>query len=289
MPAMTQTRAPVPISRAIDPDALCHNNPCDAVRVLGSFWPHSRNSFESHIVKGFKECVPVTAFEPGISALCEFYAELMIGTVGGFKFDSVVRVLSSSEKEPEAHRPQSLLADAVCRRTGARNFTHLFFKSESRPPMRTVEHLSGSEALKNRIRYAAQDLFIKPFDLGGTVMLIDDIMNTGASARVYAHALKSFAGVERVVAVNLAATRFKRGKDGYGMLSLDLSRLCDHGALSPAWVDSAGVFHQGPDCRFIEGSTSPELQFIAERKSSPCPVCHASPTQPRKWWQVFSK
>ena len=166
--------------------------------------------------------MPVTDFEPGISALCEFYANLVIGAVAGFKLDSVVRVLSSSEKEPDALRPQSLLADAVCRRIGARNFTHLFFKSESRPPMRTVEHLSGPEALKNRIRYAAQNLFIKPFDLGGTVLLIDDIMNTGASMRVYAHALKSFAGVDRVIAVNLAATRFNAAKTATGA-HLDLA------------------------------------------------------------------
>ena len=219
--------------------------------------------------------MPVTDFEPGISALCEFYANLVIGAVAGFKLDSVVRVLSSSEKEPDALRPQSLLADAVCRRIGARNFTHLFFKSESRPPMRTVEHLSGPEALKNRIRYAAQNLFIKPFDLGGTVLLIDDIMNTGASMRVYAHALKSFAGVDRVIAVNLAATRFNAARTATGA-HLDLARK------RPPRPQLCGSTPPGvpPKSRlpFNRRLTSPEIQFIAERKSiAPLPSS-ASPT-----------
>lgn len=139
---------PVALRRAIDVDALCREDPCDSVHILGSFWPNSRASFESHIVKSFKECVPVNSFQPHISQLSDFYAGLVLKSVEGTGLDWVVRVLGSAEREPEANRPLSLLADLICKQTGARELTHLFYRSDSRPAMRLVSHLSGADALK---------------------------------------------------------------------------------------------------------------------------------------------
>ena len=233
-------RTPVAL-RCGDFEGICRENPCDRVRLLGSFWPNSASSFESHVVKGFKECLPARDFEPWISQLCEFYAELVMEAAGG-GFEWVARVLSSAETAPDESRPQHLLEEMVCRRSGARSVTKLFFKTETRPPMRFVERLSGREALHGRVRYASADLFVRPAQLGGRVLLLDDILNTGASIRVYAAALKTHAGAREVHCVNLAATRFAGGRDSLGMLKLDTSGIERRPGLGQVWLDGGGLF-----------------------------------------------
>ena len=46
--------------------------------------------------------------------------------------------------------------------------------------MRFVKRLSAG-SMEARMRYAAEDLFMRPETLGGRVLLLDDILNTGAS------------------------------------------------------------------------------------------------------------
>lgn len=277
-------KPPIPLRNAVDIAELCASDPCDETRVLGSFWPYSRMSFESRLAKAFKACNPVADFEPHISALCRFYARLVVHSLGTAKFDWVVRVLSSAEKEAEGSRPQGLLADMLCSMTGARSATDLFFKSETRPPMRVVDRLAGREALKARLQYVVQDLFVRPRHLGGNVLLIDDISNTGASTRVYAFALKELAGASRVCAVNLAATRYAGGKDGRGMLRLDTSGLTEWLSLGEVWVDEAQVFHARQDCPTATKRLTSEVRFIAEREAAPCPTCTPAEPPRRKWW-----
>ena len=276
---------PVSIRRVIDAEMLCRESPCDYFITLGSFWPNSKSSYESRIVKAFKECCPVEKYEPHISDLCGFYAKQIMSTVKDTRFDWVMRVLSSGETKPESNRPQALLEGIISKQTKAESITHLIFKSNARPPMRSVEHLSGPEMLCNRIQYVAQDLFIKPAKLGGRVLLIDDISNTGASMRVYAHALKAYAGVDAVSCVNLAATRFRKGKDGYGMLQLDVSALSDKRSLAQVWIDKADIFHVKKDCAGIQSSLACELRFLAEGKAQPCEVCIGKEKIQSKWWQ----
>lgn len=278
---------PVALRRAIYTDILCRESQYDSFRVLGSFWPNSKNSYESRIVKAFKECQPANNFKPYITTLCEFYAQLIINAVDDVRFDWVIRVLSSGETKPEANRPQALLEEIISKQTKANSITNLFFKSQSRPPMRSVGRLSGPDMLANRIQYVAQDLYIKPIKLGGKALLIDDICNTGASMRVYAHALKAYAGIEAVHCVNLAATRFRRGKDGYGMLNLDISALSDSPHLTQVWLDKSDTFHTRSDCREMQPPSSCELRFLAQRKAQQCPVCVEKEEPPRKWWQVI--
>jgi len=278
---------PVALRRAINSDILCRESPYDSFKVHGSFWPSSKTCYESRIVKAFKECRPVNDFNPYISTLCEFYAKLIIDAIDNTGFNWVMRVLSSVETKPEADRPQALLEEIISKRTGARSITHLFFKSESRPPMRRVGHLSGPDMLGSRIQYVAQDLFIKPANLGGAALLIDDICNTGASMRVYAYALKAYAGVEAVYCMNLAATRFRRGKDGYGMLKLDTSTLSDNPQFAQVWLDNSGAFHTRSDCRQAQPPLCCEIRFLAQRNAKPCPECVEKDKSPRKWWQVI--
>ena len=209
----------------------------------------------------------------------------MVAKLGGQKIDWVVRVLGSQEKEADPNRPQTMLADMICLMTGARNATEIFFKSETRSPMRMVDRLAGPEALKARLQYVVQDLFIRPKELGGSVLLIDDIGNTGASTRVYGFALKEIAGADRVCALNLALTRFARGKDGRGMLLLDTSGLAELPSLGPVWVDEAGVFHAREDCASVLRPMTCEPRFVAERAAAACATCAARMTPRRKWWQ----
>ncbi len=267
------TQTPVCLRRELSVDALCERDPCDAICVLGSFWPNSRTSFESHVVKAFKESNPVEGFRPHIAELCDFYARSLLNALGDRRFQWVCRVLSSAETQPERGRPQSLLVDVVCRQTGAQDITHLFYKSGSRPSMRSVARLSGPDALRSRVLYVLQDLFIRPARLGGSVLLLDDIMNTGASMRVYAQALREFGRVESVLGANLAVTRFSGGKDGWGMLKLDVSALDGFHGLAEVWVDSREVLHRVRDCSAAASPVSVEVRFAAERKASMCPVC----------------
>jgi len=279
---------PIPLRDALDATEIALNDPCDATIVLGSFWPYSRTSYESRLVKTFKACCPVAEFEPHISALARFYAELVAESVRGEKFDWVVRVLGSAEKEAEDRRPQSMLADMVCAQIGAINATDLFFKSQARPPMRLVERLAGGEALRSRLWYVAQDLFVRPRRLGGNVLLIDDIANTGASGRIYAAALKELAEAERVIAVNLAATRFAAGKDGRGRLNLDTSRLAGLSGLGEVWLDGGGVFHLDRECPRVERPANCEVRFVAEREGEACGKCVEPAAAPRrKWWRIW--
>lgn len=283
---MSRPPTPQPLRSALDIDMVCRDEPCACVAALGSYWPYSRSSFESHVVKGFKECVPTTDFEPHITALARFYAQGITEITRGRRVDWIVRVLGSAESGSEADRPLSRLTSALCELTGAREANDLFFRSGDRPPMRLVKHLSGSEAFRARVKYVSQDLFIRPRELTGTVLLVDDIANTGATIRLYAHALKAFAGVDRVEAINLAYTRFANGKDGHGFLQLDTTELESDQGLRQVAIDSAGVFHLSFDCPVTQAPSTPEMRFLAQRRATPCSTC-CSPDKPRPWWKVW--
>lgn len=278
---------PVSLRSAVDPEVLCRENPCDETHILGSYWPSSKKSFESHVVKVFKACCPVSAYQPHITNLCEFYAEKILSLIGSNKPDWVARVLSSAEEQPEGQRPMSLLAEIIRKQAGAGDLINIFYKSEPRDSMRYVSHLSGAYALKNRVRYASQDLFIKPANAGGYILLLDDIFNTGASVRVYAHALKEYADAERVVSVNLAATRFNKGKDGHGLLRLETDNLADYPKLEKIWADKSGVLHSNEGCESINPPAYPQMRFIAEKECSLCEKCGTGAKPGRKWWRIF--
>jgi len=283
----TSSKPPIPLRDALDIEDLCQNSPCDADIALGSFWLGSRRSFESRLVKVFKACVPTSEFEPHISRLCRFYANLVRQRTSEEGIDWVVRVLGSGETQVDAMRPQTLLVHVLCSILGARNGSDLFLRSQTRSPMRVVDRLAGAEALKARLRYVAQDLFIRPGRLAGNVLLLDDICNTGASTRVHASALKRFAGAQRVVTVNLAATMFSRGRDGRGMLQLDVSGLAEHPALGEVWTDGSGVVHTREDCPSAAKPAACDVRFMAERSARLCAECMASPAPEKKWWKVW--
>ena len=278
---------PVPLRSALQVEELVNACSRDPVHVLGSFWPNSRTSFESELVKSFKDCVPAHEFEPHVSHLSRFYAGLVLDRLGEERFDWVARILSSSETHPEDFRPLSKLVDLLCVRSGARDLTQLFFKTESRPPMRSVKRLRGPDAIKNRIQYVLQDLFIIPHSLGGHVLLVDDIYNVGASARVYAEALRRYAGARKVTSVNLAATRFAGGKDGHGMLKLDTAAMQEYPLLTKVWVDAQDVFHHAADCASLQPPASCAPRFAAQRRAKPCPDCLGEATRARKWWRAW--
>ena len=63
--------------QSLDAGRLSQSNPCDALFCLGSYWPYAKHSRESHLVKGFKECVPASDYHPHIVLMCEAYAALI--------------------------------------------------------------------------------------------------------------------------------------------------------------------------------------------------------------------
>jgi len=266
--------APVPVFRTIDLEQLAESDPCEDTIRLGSFWP-GRDDFESRLVKAFKECYPAARFDPHITRICRFYSGLICSRVRHLKIDWVARVLSSAELRPDPSRPQSLLLKTLCAEIGARDATSVFFKSESRPPMRAVDALSGRSALTTRLRYVSQDLFVTSANLGGRVLLVDDIANTSASARVYAGALREFAGADSVLVVNLAATRYLGGKDGLGMLRLQTNGLQDEPFLAERLLDSQGTYHLRDDCTSTDGKTTRKFAFQVEGRAAACASCAA--------------
>lgn len=276
---------PIALRRAIDSQVLVSRCFYDSLIHLGSFWSNSPASFESRLIKGFKECNPTTDFEPHISKLCGFYAELAAHRLSKEKIDWVVRVLSSSETNPDRMRPQEMLSDRIASQIGAKFRSDVFFKTESRSSMRTVSRLNGPNALRPRIQYVLQDIFIHQTQLQGTVLLVDDIYTLGASMRVYSCALKTIAGTKRVIGLNLAATRFSSGKDGHGRLILDASGISRNPEFGLVWIDESNIYHTCKQCDAMTGRSFCELRFLAERKAAPCPSCAKS--SERKWWHIW--
>ncbi len=143
-------RLPIAVRKIFETNEPICKNPDLPVIVLGSFWPNSQSSFESHIVKSFKECYPISSFEPHISRLCEFYADKILEATNGIKIDWIIRILSSSEKRPEPMRPQSLLINILCQKT-APAMSSSYSISQNSAPMRSVQRLGGQDVFRSRL------------------------------------------------------------------------------------------------------------------------------------------
>lgn len=280
---------PVIIWRSLKIDELESNKWCDATHFLGSYWPGA-SDVQSKIIKAFKE--PDRTLMPLLLCLASAYAGLIEEVARREQPDAIVRILASKEISPEPDRPLSLLSARLSETLGIPDRTELFFRADGREPMRYVERLSGSEALRARLQYVVQDIFLRPSHAGSCVLLIDDIYNLGATASVYAAALKRFCGAERVVSVNLAATRFQRGKDGRGDLNLDIERFSSLATSAitkeakRAWRGSEPfqigwigkddrILHSSPECSMLGNSKARRtLRFLSGPNAVLCAECH---------------
>ena len=280
--------APRSLREALSPAELAAEKWFDGVRALSSYWSRPDDTdLQSQLVKYFKEPDPKPLERTCMTAIVRAYGVMLAEAARDWRPDVLVRVLASAETRPDSSRPHSLLARIVSEATGAMDFTHIFFRTEPRKPMRMIDRLSGNEPLRQRIGYVLQDLFVTPAELGGTVLVVDDIYNLGATARAYAAALKRFCGAQRVYAVNIAAARFSGGKDGWGYLSLDVERFVEIArkhigsddpadAFDDAWVArGAAEYHLRSDCPKLPGCGHRSLVFLARRDRVPCPSCAA--------------
>lgn len=267
-------------------DSQLERRSCDGVAALGSFWVRPDDSdLQSTLVKYFKQHDHSSTAKPGISAITQAYAVMLSEAALKWKPTAVVRVLASGETRPDPTRPHSALVRSVAEKLGLLDYTHLFFRTEPRRPMRMIDRFSGPNMLRQRIDYVLQDLFVIPHDIGGCVLVIDDIYNLGATASVYAAALKQFCGASRAYSANLAAARFSGGKDGWGRLSLDIDRFISLArpaiarddpadAFDDAWVErGTAEFHSRSDCPRITGKTHRSILLFARRERAPCPSC----------------
>lgn len=268
-----KSSAPHPLHREADFTLLAEREFADWWLYLGSFWPYHTHSYESRLAKAFKESLPSVDFQPHIATLCDFYAKAIIEKLPDRRVDFIVRALSSSETTPDQSRPQGLLVRRLCELTKAYDVSEVFFRSQPRTSMRMVENLSGSAALRQRLKYAAQDLFVKPKTLKGRVLFFDDIANTGATMRVYSWALKEILGANEVWCANLSLTRFGAGKDGMGHLEIDTSQLVTKPGFNPIYKDQKNIFHSSDSCMFIDGKTAVAPMFFALRRLQKCPHC----------------
>lgn len=278
----------ISLRRGLDASSLINDNPCSSVSALGSYWSgHGDTDTQSRLVRFFKDNSTISSRSHYFIPVVGAYAEMVVGIASMFRPNALVRALASSETLPDHSRPLAALADMVCMRLNIPDFTHLFFRTETRKPMSQLEILSGAGALQRRIEYVKQDVFIRECSLVGRVLFIDDICNLGATARVYSAALKRFCGVESVSAVYLAAARFNNGKDGWGYLSLDLDEFA-HAArnsvaasgvrsgLDDVWLTPRErVFHSAPNCRLASSDCRRSFRFLAEQTRVSCPACAA--------------
>jgi len=278
----------ISLRRGLDASSLVNDNPCSGVSALGSYWSgYGDTDTQSRLVRFFKDNAAEGSRSPYFMPVASTYADMIARIASVFRPSALVRVLASSETMPDHSRPLAALADMVCMRLNIPDFTHLFFRSEKRKPMSQIDILSGAGALRRRIEYVKQDVFIREHSLGGRVLLIDDICNLKATARVYSAALKSFCGVEYVSAVYLAAARFNNGKDGWGYLSLDLDEFARAAKSSSAapevrlgledvWLaPREQVFHSVPNCRLASPDCRQSFRFLAEQTRSLCSACAA--------------
>ncbi|MFQ3549421.1 MAG: hypothetical protein SNJ70_06685 [Armatimonadota bacterium] len=266
-------KTPISIRRETNFVSLLSYNPCDNTIFLGSFWPGLSSGFESQIVKTFKNCYPANQFQSHINMLIDFYIDVILKELENIKIDSIVRVLSSSETDVDPQKPASILIDSLSKKIKAQNLSFIFYRSQPRPSLRTVKRMQGPDAFKQRLYYAGEDLFLKPINIKGRVLLVDDIYNTGASVRIYANALKMWCGADEVISLNLAATRFNNGKDGLGFLKLDTAGLNKYPMLKTCVV-SDNLIHKNEDCNLITKRGVCMFEFYAEKNYEKCKNCY---------------
>lgn len=281
---------PIPLRQVLSADGLVRNEPDPPPAALGSFWVESNKDLQSRIVKYFKQQL---ASKPTAAALNQAYADMVVQKVREWRPDYVTRVLGGKEVKPDQSSPLSVLAQATASRLGVPYVTP-FFRTETRKSMREIHRLSGPNALRQRIDYVLQDLCILPQDVPGRVLLLDDIYNLGASARVYSAALKQLCKADRVLSFNLAATRFNGGKDGWGYVPLHISQIIElmriylpeEQLYEIEYVVVDGDTAHMPGCPKASHNTA-TLRFLAPDECVQCPEC----IKPRRtgWWKrVFS-
>jgi hypothetical protein len=285
---------PISLRSAFSSAELAAGDWFDGVKSLGSYWSRDDDSdLQSQLVKYFKQPVIKPLDQPYIYPLTKAYSVMLADIARDWQPTALVRVLSSSEIRPDLSKPNSLLARNISEILNIPDFTGIFFRTEPRKPMRMIDRLSGDETLRQRISYVQQDLFLTPEDIGGRVILIDDIYNLGATARVYTAALKKYCKADNVYSINIAAARFSGGKDGWGKLMLDVDKLTSiarsylnpnspQDAFDDAWiVRKAPDYHLGPDCKAIAGQAHRSFVFLARSERVPLPSLHWFNTKKR--------
>lgn len=272
---------PRSLRQSLSLDQLSDDGLVDDVMALGSYWSRPDDTdLQSRLVKYFKEAYPRPSEKPRLPAIVHAYSEMLCQSAKDLKAKAIVRVLASGETRHESTRPQSMLVNQISQALSLTDYTHLFYRTEPRKPMRMVHQLAGNDMLRQRLGYVLQDLFIFPQEIGGTVLVIDDIYNLGATARVYAGALKRFCEVKKVYSLNIAAARFHGGKDGWGYLSLDVDSFAKHAqsvessdSFDLAWIGKGSAeYHLKHDCLQLQ-SGHKTLLFLARENRVPCPSC----------------
>ena len=277
---------PIPLRTAISASELATADPVDAVRAIGSYWV--RNSgldLQSRLVRYFKDSSFLHTDAGIMQGIGHAYSEMLAEFIAPWRPASIVRVLSSSEIKPDAGRPLAFLTDRLCSLLHITDCTDVFFRSEPRKPMRMINRLAGDGVLRQRISYVLQDMFVVPRTLQGPVVILDDILNLGATAGVYASALKRFCGVTEVYSANIAAARFTGGKDGWGTLHLDIDRfaalartqvptLRGVNPFDPTWTINGGkYFHLNQECAGSTGRAFQSMRIFSELEYTACLEC----------------
>jgi predicted amidophosphoribosyltransferase len=280
------------VRRIVSVDEIVERVWCDRIEALGSFWVDDPpRDVASQLAKFLKE----GAARPPWPAVATAYAELAGERLAGVDLDGITRVISADETEADRNHPLERLSRMLADRLQLPRPLHFIRRRTARLPMRNVDRLRGYDRLRDRVDFVLTDLQVRRAGGPRRILLVDDILCLGASMRVYGAALKTACGAERVIGINIAATRFRGGDDGWDELRLDLDRFLEIArgvrgvggdAFDDVWVSTADrTYHADPRCRLhIPAGDYRSLRFLAAGRNMPCSGC--ARREPAPWWRL---
>ncbi|MCC6484258.1 MAG: hypothetical protein IT209_05360 [Armatimonadetes bacterium] len=278
------------INRVLDVDAVAARSQSFESRAL---WTFAAGAESSHLptafIRFFKD-LRRTPHHPFRTQVCRSLAELVARAAEAFAPTHVCRALGSWEMRPEELAPLEALACDVATLLKA-SALGCVRRTAPRPTMSLQEYLSGSVALRRRIRFASQDLVFGPMEelSGARVLFLDDVRCIGATEALFAWMLEEFAGVSAVLGVNLG--QMEGLGSGCDILEVSLDSVSGQGEgfFERCWMDSAHRFHKQPACASLSSSSRPWWAGLAGDPNRWCTECAKPQTFVGRLQSIFQK
>jgi len=200
------------IRRIVNVDEIASRPWCDRIHALGSFWVDDppRDAAASQIAKFFKE----NPSRPEWPALAEGYADLIATRIAGTQLDAITPRPGIGGDDAEIRHDLSILCEMLSTRlnlpiiypsaVAPRGSPCATSRTSAAPRSSATASTSSSPTCRLCSIPPPSSLIPHP-----SSFWLNDILCLGASMHVYAAALKRACGAQRVVGMNIAATRFR--------------------------------------------------------------------------------
>ena len=153
--------------------------------------------------------VLIAKFKNGSAYLKDYFAEIIADKLKDFpEFDYIVSVPMTKKRERERGYNQSaLLAKSLSERIGIPFLSNALIKTKETSAQKSLSRKEREKNLTGCFKVEKRDL-IK----GKTVLLVDDILTTGATAEAIGNKLLG-AGAKRIYLATVASVEYKPNKD----------------------------------------------------------------------------